>query len=253
MTPHEQFVDVLSLYALGALEGEERAAVAAHLESCRECREELSRLESDLALLALSAEAAPPARARDKLLAKVRREPRPVFAQQKPRWSWLLIPAFAALALAAIAIHLWNQNRELRQEVAAQRALVEQQRLEAAHAQAVLAVLTSAEAQRVTLVAANAQPQQQGKAVYIPRNGQLVFMASNMPSAPAGKAYELWLLPKSGASPMPAGMFKPDAGGSAMVMMPPLPAGMEAKAFAVTLEPESGSPTPTMPIVISGS
>jgi anti-sigma-K factor RskA len=54
-------------------------------------------------------------------------------------------------------------------------------------------------------------------------------------------------------APMPAGMFKPDAHGSAMVINPPLPAGMEAKAFAITIEPEAGSPTPTMPIVMMGT
>lgn len=253
MTPHQQFVDELALYLMGALEGEERAAVAAHLETCRECREELARLEADLALLALSSEAKPPAGARERLLDKVRREPRPVFVPQKRRWSWLAIPAFAALALAVIATHFWYENRHLRQDLASERAMLDQQRLDAAHAQQVLAVLTAADAQRITLVAANTRPQPQGKAVYVPRSGQLVFMAGSMAPLPAGKAYELWLLPMSGAPPMPAGMFKPDSSGSAMVMMPPLPAGTEAKAFAVTIEPESGSPTPTMPIVISGS
>lgn len=38
-----------------------------------------------------------------------------------------------------------------------------------------------------------------------------------------------------------------------MVINPPLPAGMEAKTFAVTIEPETGSPTPTMPIVMMGT
>jgi hypothetical protein len=47
-------------------------------------------------------------------------------------------------------------------------------------------------------------------------------------------------------------MFKPDARGSAMVINPPLPAGVEAKTFAVTIEPEQGSTTPTMPLVMMG-
>jgi hypothetical protein len=38
-----------------------------------------------------------------------------------------------------------------------------------------------------------------------------------------------------------AGLFKPDARGSATVVNPPLPEDVEAKNFAVTLEPESGS------------
>ena len=80
----------------------------------------------------------------------------------------------------------------------------------------------------------------------------LIFLASNMPSLPPQKAYELWLIPTNGA-PIPAGVFKPDVRGSATVIEPPLPAGVEAKAFAITVEPEQGSSTPTMPIVMMGA
>jgi len=62
----------------------------------------------------------------------------------------------------------------------------------------------------------------------------------------------LWLIPTSGA-PVPAGIFKPDAHGNASVVNPPLPAGAEAKAFAITVENEAGSAAPTMPIVMMGS
>jgi anti-sigma-K factor RskA len=73
-----------------------------------------------------------------------------------------------------------------------------------------------------------------------------------MPALPVQKAYELWLIPTTGA-PIPAGVFKPDAHGSATVVEPPLPAGADAKAFAITVEPEQGSTTPTMPIFMSGA
>jgi anti-sigma-K factor RskA len=73
-----------------------------------------------------------------------------------------------------------------------------------------------------------------------------------MPVLPAQKAYELWLIPTQGSA-IPAGVFKPDAHGSATVVNPPLPAGIEAKAFAITIENEAGSPTPTMPIVMMGA
>jgi len=62
----------------------------------------------------------------------------------------------------------------------------------------------------------------------------------------------LWLIPTSGAA-IPAGVFKPDAHGSASVVDPALPAGAEAKAFAITVEDEAGSATPTMPIVMMGA
>jgi hypothetical protein len=37
------------------------------------------------------------------------------------------------------------------------------------------------------------------------------------------------------------------------VVLPALPAGVDAKAFGVTVEQASGSSTPTLPIVMSGS
>jgi len=73
-----------------------------------------------------------------------------------------------------------------------------------------------------------------------------------MPPLPPKKTYELWLIPANGA-PVPAGIFKPDVHGNASVVNPPLPAGAEAKAFAITVENEAGSAAPTMPIVMMGS
>jgi len=54
-------------------------------------------------------------------------------------------------------------------------------------------------------------------------------------------------------APIPSGVFKPDARGGAVLINPPLPAGVEAKAFAITIEPEQGSTTPTMPIIMMGA
>jgi len=84
------------------------------------------------------------------------------------------------------------------------------------------------------------------------RERGLIFIASNLKPVPAQKAYELWLIPMHG-EPIPAGVFKPDARGSATVINPPLPAGVEAKAFAITVESEQGSSKPTPPIVMMGA
>jgi anti-sigma-K factor RskA len=92
-----------------------------------------------------------------------------------------------------------------------------------------------------------------GKAIYSRERNGLVFVASNLNQLPPQKAYELWLLPMQGA-PIPAGVFKPDAHGSAMVMNPPnIPSGVEAKAFAITIEPEQGSPAPTTAPIMMGA
>jgi anti-sigma-K factor RskA len=103
-----------------------------------------------------------------------------------------------------------------------------------------------------TLVTAKTPPQPQGKAIYVRDRSSLIFLARNFRGLPAQKVYELWLIPINGA-PIPDGIFKPDAHGSATVINPPLPTGVEAKAFAITVEPESGSSVPTMPILMIGA
>ena len=257
MTPHEQFAENLPLYALRALEGEERAAMERHLEECAACRNELLELQGDMALLALTTTGpVPPQRAKKRLMEAIAREPRvapretPAVAARRP---WLtFVPAFAAVIVAVFAFLIWRENVELQQQVAFLHREAQQQRLLVAEARKVAEVLTAPEAAQFTLVAAPTRPVPQGRAIYLEKRGGLVFVASNLNPIPAGKTYELWLLPASSAAPIPAGLFKPDARGSATVLTPPLPAGVAAKGFAVTIENEGGSQAPTMPIVMAG-
>ena len=53
-------------------------------------------------------------------------------------------------------------------------------------------------------------------------------------------------------NPVSAGVFAIDASGNGAVLLPDLPAGVAAKAFAVTEEPEGGVPQPTGPKVLVG-
>ena len=155
------------------------------------------------------------------------------------------IPSRVILQQLASAIKMVVQVARLQDESAHQQAQLER-------AREVVSTLTSTDALRITLVVAQAPPQPQGKAIYVRDRSSLIFLASNMPVLPPQKAYELWLIPTNGA-PIPAGLFKPDARGSATVVEPPLPAGVEAKTFAITVEPEQGSSSPTMPIVMMGA
>src|SRR5229473_4996496 len=252
MSVHEQFADDLALLALGQLQGDERTALEKHLEGCAACRRELERLRGDTALLALSAAGpAPPRRARERLLKAIAKEPRASKVAAR-RWTWTLVPWLATAAFALAAVFFFRQSDRLSQRVAELQGESAQQQAQLERAREVVATLTSTDALRVTLVAAQAPPQPQGKAIYVRDRSSLVFLASNMPPLPAQKAYELWLIPTNGG-PIPAGVFKPDARGSATVLDPPLPAGVEAKAFAITVEPEQGSATPTMPLVMMGA
>jgi len=252
MTVHEQFAEDLSLYALGALPGEERAALEKHLEDCASCRRELEQLRGDMALLALStAGPAPPRRARQRLMDAVAREPRARAVLVRRTW-WGSLGWVAAAAMVVAAAWFWRQSDDLAQRVARLQSESVEQQAQLEQAREVARTLTAPDALIVPVAAPNAPPQPQGKAIYVRDKARLIFVASNLPALPPQKAYELWLIPTEGA-PIPAGVFKPDAHGSAIVIHPPLPAGVVAKAFAITVEPEQGSLTPTMPIVMMGA
>jgi anti-sigma-K factor RskA len=252
MSAHEQFAEDLALLALGALQGDERAVLEKHLTECFPCRRELERLRGDTALLALSAAGpVPPRRARARLLKAMAKEPRPA-KQPGRRWLWALMPWVAAATLAVAAIFFFRQSDQLAQRVAGLQSESAQQQAQLERAREIVSTLTSTDAMRVTLVAAQTPPQPQGKAIYVRDRSSLIFLASNLPELPPQKAYELWLIPKQGA-PVPAGVFKPDAHGGATVIEPPLPAHVEAKAFAITVEPEQGSLAPTSPIMMMGA
>jgi anti-sigma-K factor RskA len=245
MSGHEQFAEDLSLYAVGALEGEDRRNLERHLATCGDCRTELEHLRGDGVLLALSVMGPkPPQRARQRLmdaLAKEPRLPRSVAPPSRRRsWNWTgFLGWAAAVAMLLIVAELRKENSALRGSVSTLGSLVAQQTGELADARRVVDALTSPEAQTVELVAAKRPPQPQGKAFYLRSKSSLIFVANSLPPLPPEKIYELWLIPKTGA-PIPAGLFKPDSQGRATVVDPPLPAGVEAKTFAVTLEAENG-------------
>jgi anti-sigma-K factor RskA len=256
MSEHEQYADDLALYAQEALTGEERKGLEQHLATCVSCRLELEQLRGDTALLAMSAAGPrPPQRTRQRLLEAIAREPRLQVASQSGSsrnswWGWL--GWAATVAVLIFALSLWRENSTLKEMLGSASAQASESGRQLDELRRVAAPILEPEAQRVTLVSAKTPAQPQGKAFYLRKRNSLVFLASNMPALPAQKAYELWLIPVNG-NPIPAGVFKPDAHGSATVVNPPLPAGTKAKAFAITVENEAGSATPTMPILMMGA
>jgi anti-sigma-K factor RskA len=249
----------LTLYAMRALTPEEDAVVRLHLDECASCRAELALISGDLALVAFSAEQHPlPAGARQRFMEKIASQPelprksRAVSIgdrRTKPNWiAWM-----SAAALLVVAVFLGADAWRLQQKLEAEKELTA--RLEASNAQAhdVLEVLTSPHAQRAVLTAPKTPPAPAGRAVYLASRGGLIFQASNLASLTENETYELWLIPAGGAAPIPAGLFRPDVGGNASVVLPPLPSGVEAKAFGVTIERAGGSVTPTAPILLSGA
>lgn len=265
MSAHPQFAESLALYAMGALDDpQERAALEAHLGTCGDCRRELEALRADTALLALSATGPqPPARSRERLLKAVAAEPRVErrnpqrYAVGRLRRRWVTIaPVMMMLILAVFSILLWRDLRNTRRTLRHQHAQMEQlqneltqKNAELAEAKMVTDLLHAPDAWPLTLVSKKTPPQPQMKMIYSQQKGSLFLLASNTPTLPENKIYQLWLLPADGSAPMSAGWFKPDSKGNGM-MFHKMSSGIAAKGFAITIEPPGGSLTPTMPIVM---
>jgi len=258
MLSHEQFADDLTRYLLAELTPPESAELERHLGACGACRSELEKLQGDVALLALSAPLEqPPARARQRLLDSITREPKLVPLAARPQRSpmrawWAWSPALAAFAFAVVAALLWHDNQDLRHQAGQLASIVTATQLDYQNTKELLSALTDRDAKHVTLVAAGASPQPHGKGTYIEGKGTLVFLASNLGQLPPRKAYQLWLVPSSGGKLIPAGTFKPDERGTAMVMRHSMPR-VKLKTFAVTIEQEEGVNAPTSPMVLVGA
>ena len=126
-----------------------------------------------------------------------------------------------------------------------------QQVTELAKAQHVLETMSAPNATHVTLT----EPETRrpfAQAVYQRDRGRLVLVASNLDQLTPGHVYQFWLLPANNGTPVPAGTFVPDERGHA-ALFTPMPPGMEASGFEVTIEPYGGTMTPTTKPILIGT
>lgn len=280
--------DDLALFALQLLPEQEAAKVFAHLEGCEACRKQVAEFQGDLALYSLFAESqTPPVRAQERLTEQVAKEPRsalpllqeaddleteaplphhtgrlitmPELPERRSRSSVIQYLGWAVAAVFALAAFLQYQQRQaMGSEVAAAREQLAAVQSSASTSQTAVSTLTNPGALNVTLRQPSAQGSvagPQGRAAYLPDRGALVFVATNMEPLKPYKVYELWLLPsKAGMLPIPAASFRPDASGSATVILPTGPKLVEVKGFGVTQEDDKSAPKqPTLPILLVGT
>jgi anti-sigma-K factor RskA len=153
---------------------------------------------------------------------------------------------FVVVALGGLSVALWQRNRELRAETARLEARLEDLRREVASGREQLArarevndLLTAPGAAMASLKGMEVAPQAHGSVAFDRHSGRVVLLASALPPAPAGKAYQLWFI-TGDKRVLPGGVFKTDPEGRGR-LADQLPEGVRSGvAFAVTLEDERG-------------
>jgi anti-sigma-K factor RskA len=228
--PTQTSVHTLSgAYVADALDDTERAAFEEHLPGCADCSAEISSFREAAALLALDAELTPPDSLRSGVLAGIRTiRPLPpetgsnVVALRGRRFRWgTLAVAAAVLAIMAIAAvaQPWQNHDASTASSAIDRVMSAN---DATHVKvsfldgATATVFRSVSERRAAVV------------------------TDHMPSAPAGKVYELWLQKPSGVM-VPAGLMK-GSGDHRMLLQGN---AARASAAAISVEPAGGSSSPT--------
>jgi len=235
-------------YALGALEGEERTELEAHLaRECPTCAAELERARWLVAQLAyLAPEAEPPASLRRSILNAAQAPGVP-----EPRRPWIPVWAWVgAAALVLFSLYSLRETQRLQRELT---ALQEQIRAEQSQTrmlesdrrlyQRALAILAAQDTREMKLKPAGPGALPDVRAYWNAQLG-LVLSGHQIPSPAADRTFQLWVVPKEG-SPISAGTFRPDATGQVLHITKPDVDSTAAAALAITDEPAGGRPQPT--------
>src|SRR5437588_5310662 len=239
---HDELRDLVPIYALDALGGDEELEVRSHLEACQPCRLLLdSHLQAAAALALAARPVTPPADLRSRLMTAVAASPQapplpPTVPLRSVRsMTWQRVSALVAVAaLLAMGVFSYRQTRHLHEE---------ERRLDAQGAifQALASPLTTAVPLTGTGSGVNASAE-----LYVSGDKHTAGLVARGLSDPGRNVYQLWLIANNVPAPVEA--FRPDSSGLALVQIRTNLSNMQG--MAVTLEARAGNSAPQGPFVL---
>ncbi len=220
-------------YALDALDQREREAFEAHYEKCDVCRADVLAFRETMSHVATSLATPPPPSLKDRVLADIAATRQlsplvvaPAAMSRRPKVSWPMLAAAAAVLIAlvvGVVAFTGGSDDTFNDELAL--------------------VLEQPDARMIDL---EVQGDHQGtfKVAWSPSMGQAVLMGEDLPTAPDGKAYELWLVTPD----QTMAMYVLDPAKKGFVHRS-FDAPAEPSAWAITVEPQEGVAVATGDII----
>ncbi len=222
-------------YALDALDPHERAVFEAHYPSCEVCRADVLDFRSTLAVVAEAEAVAPPTDLRRRVLDEIAKTrqlsphlPSGVtdLAERRRRRRRMT----ATVLAAAAAVGLFTAG-----------ALIVGGSDSPAYATELANVLAHSDARFETL---GGNGDGEVRVAWSGDAERAVLLADDLPEAPEGMAYELWLIDDSGPLAMNV-LDRADGGEIRDAVVMDGDVDREPTAWGITLEPEAGSVSPT--------
>lgn len=272
---HQEFLDQVDAYSLGALEPEEARVLETHLTAEGPhplCEAALARAREAVATLATDvAPVVPPPRVWEAVVRSISqpaqpapRDParpapvQPTTARRRvPAWA-VGVAAAAVLTLVVSGVNIREAQRSAAQASASAAECARDlgdARIDLLRKEDALRLLTEPGTQLVSLKPAPAAqgPLAQGSGVVLfnPR-GRALFLGRSL-QAQATRDYELWLI--RDGKPIAAGLLPPGPDGSVLAdVRPELLAAGRPAAFAVSVEQKGGErDAPKGPIILTGA
>jgi anti-sigma-K factor RskA len=249
---HDEFESIAALDALGAASADEESALRTHMETCATCAHAHDEFAEAATFLARDLDPVPPpAEVHQRVFEAI--GPGETTLVERRRFAvrpWWLVTAatlflalwgWRELAIRAARERIASQNAEIRELTEENQRLT--QRNEKLSTE--MTALASPGTRTIALAGQKVSPSASARVFLEPSVRRAVVFFYNLPTNPANKSYQLWIIRADQPKPQSAGVFDVSSSGNATLSIENLPVATEIKALAVTLEPKGGVEQPT--------
>ena len=240
---------IIELYVLGMLSEQEAAEVHAYARQYPEVQQAIDSYEASLEQYARLHAVQPPAALQEKIWHRLQAGSRPAtMISGRKTWRHPVLPYLMAacviLLIGSVVLNVmfytqYKHVQEQTERLQAQQADLQQQLSQYATA---LQVLRTPDYTPVLLKGVAQHPNMIATVYWNPSSGEVYLLPNLLPPPPSGKQYQLWAIVDG--KPVSAGVYPTATTGLPVQKMAVIK--QPVQAFAITLEKEGGSPTPTL-------